>query len=671
MRAPDLRGSNQRIAVTRALLVLIFLALAARAAHLAVVDRRGADRGERQSRSELRLPPERGTIVDRQGAELAVSVTAPSIYAIPPEVRDVRATARILGKLLGADPRRIAARLEERSGFVYLARWVSSEVAERVRALGLLGIGIVVEPHRAYPYRELAAHVLGFANIDGAGVRGAEEMEDGWLRGTPQSFPVERDAHGRLLSQIALDHHASAGGDVALTVDAAFQADAEIALDEAMAQTGAKAGFVVSLDPHTGEVLALAERPSFDPNAFRELAYPDTRARSFLDAFEPGSTFKIFLVAAALEANAIEPTDVFDCEMGSFQVPGGIIRDAHPHGLLDVAGVVRVSSNIGATKIAYRLGPSVYYDTLRRFGFGTPTGSGFPHESAGLLRSWKSWRPLDRANLAFGQGVDVTPIQLAAATAAIANGGVWIEPHVVARRRAPEGSWEAQPASQSRRVIRPETAARVLAMMEGVVGPEGTGKLAAIPGVRVGGKTGTAQKIDPATGRYGANRYFAWFTGVAPIDDPRVVIVTALDEPRGIAHTGGAVAAPLFSKVATAQLARMGIPTLAPTVVVRATPAKVGEAPVTPAPAPPPSASMEESLVVAEESDATFVQEGDRVLLPDFQGLTVAQVKKAAADARVVVEVEGEGRAVSQEPGPGTILSGGERRVRVRFGPGV
>ncbi|HKE10623.1 MAG TPA: penicillin-binding protein 2, partial [Myxococcota bacterium] len=504
MRAPDLRSSNQRIAVTRALLVLAFLGLAARAAHLAVVDQRGADRGERQSRSELRLPPERGTIVDRRGAELAVSVTAPSIYAIPAEVRDVRGTARALGKLLGADPRRIAARLEERSGFVYLARWVSSEIAERVRGLGLLGIGIVLEPHRAYPYRELAAHVLGFANLDGAGVRGIEEMEDGWLRGTPQSFPVERDARGRLLSRVALDHQASAGGDVALTVDAAFQADAEIALDEAMATTGAKAGFVVSLDPHTGEVLALAERPSFDPNEFRALAYPDTRARSFLDAFEPGSTFKIFLVAAALEANAIEPSDVFDCEMGRFKVPGGIIRDAHPHGLLDVAGVVRVSSNIGATKIAYRLSPSVYYDTLRRFGFGAATGSGFPHESAGLLRSWRNWRPVDRANLAFGQGVDVTPVQLAAATAAIANDGVWVEPHVVVRRRTPEGHWETQPAGASRRVIRPETAARVLAMMEGVVGPEGTGKLAAIPGVRVGGKTGTAQKIDPATGRYAA-----------------------------------------------------------------------------------------------------------------------------------------------------------------------
>jgi cell division protein FtsI (penicillin-binding protein 3) len=657
--------------VTRALLVLAFLGLAARAAHLAVVDQRGADRGERQSRSELRLPPERGTIVDRRGAELAVSVTAPSIYAIPAEVRDVAGTARALGKLLGADPRRIAARLEERSGFVYLARWVSGEVAERVRGLGLLGIGIVLEPHRAYPYRELAAHVLGFANLDGAGVRGIEEMEDGWLRGTPQSFPVERDARGRLLSRVALDHQASAGGDVALTVDAAFQADAEIALDEAMATTGAKAGFVVSLDPHTGEVLALAERPSFDPNEFRALAYPDTRARSFLDAFEPGSTFKIFLVAAALEANAIEPSDVFDCEMGRFKVPGGMIRDAHPHGLLDVAGVVRVSSNIGATKIAYRLPPAVYYDTLRRFGFGAATGSGFPHESAGLLRSWKNWRPVDRANLAFGQGVDVTPIQLAAATAAIANGGVWVEPHVVVRRRSPEGRWDAQPAGASRRVVRPETAARVLAMMEGVVGPEGTGKLAAIPGVRVGGKTGTAQKIDPATGRYAANRYFSWFTGVAPIDDPRVVIVTALDEPRGIAHTGGAVAAPLFSKVAQAQLARLGIPPAAPMVASRGGAPAAPAAAVRPARVTAASASLEESLRVAEQSDVTLVQEGDRVLLPDFQGLTVAQVKKAAADARVVVEVEGQGRAVSQEPGPGTILSGGEKRVHVRFGPGA
>ncbi len=665
MRAPDLRGASVRIAVARFLGLCLFGVLAARAAHLAVFDERGGDRADRQARTELRLPPERGTIVDRTGAELAVTVPAPSIYALPGDVADRRAAAREIAGILGADAKRIGARLERKTRFVYLARWVSDAAAERVRGLGLPGIGIVFEPRRVYPYRDLGSHALGFTNIDGTGVRGVEQMEDDWLRGTPRSFPVERDGRGLLLSTVAPGHDAASGGDVALTLDAALQADAELALDRAMASSGAKAGFVVSLDPRTGEILALAERPSFDPNAFRELSFPDTRARSFLDAFEPGSTFKLFLVAAALEANVITPTDVFDCEHGSFRVPGKTIRDSHPHDLLDVAGVVRVSSNIGATKIAYRLGPSAHFDALRRFGFGAVTGSGFPNESSGLLRSWKSWRPVDHANIAFGQGVNVTPVQLAAATAALANGGVWIAPHLVARRRAPGGEWEAPRAPEVRRVIRPETAAKVLAMMEGVVGPEGTGKRAEVAGVRVGGKTGTAQKIDAATGRYATNRYLAWFTGIAPIDDPRLVIVTALDEPKGILHTGGAVAAPLFAEVATAQLARLGVAVAPPTLVADGKPLAGPAAP------PPPVPSVDESLSVAEASDAMFVRDGDRVFLPDFQGLTVAEVQRAAAGARVQIEVEGRGRAVSQDPGPGTILTRGEKRVRVRFDPGA
>jgi len=658
VRAPDLRGALFRLGFVRAGLLLLFLAVAARAAHLCVVDGRGARRGVAQSETRLVLPPERGTLFDRNGAELALSVEAPSVYASPAAIRDIPATARALAKALGGESRRIAERLRSAGSFVYLARWIDDERAQRVRALGLPGIGIVEEPRRVYPHRELAAQLIGFANIDGAGVRGVEEQEDEWLRGRARSYAVERDARGRLLAEAGMDPRATAGGDVALSLDAAFQADAESALQDAMRESRARAGFVITLDPRSGDVLSLAERPTFDPNRFREQKFAETRSRAFLDAFEPGSTFKIFLISTALDTAAIRPSDVFDCEQGRFQVPGKVIRDSHPHGLLDVASVLRVSSNIGATKIVYRLGSEPYWDRLRAFGFGEATGSGFPQESAGLLRSWHAWRPVDEANIAFGQGVNVTGVQLAAAAGAIANGGVWIRPRLVSARRAPGGPWQAEPPAPSRRVVRAEVAATVLGMMEGVVGPDGTGRRAALPGIRVAGKTGTAQKLDPVTGAYASNRYVAWFVGIAPADDPRLVVVAALDEPQGLAHTGGAVSAPLFAKVAAAQLARLGIlttpePPSAPATAVAAEPPAGGGSPA------------------PDEAESALAHEGGRVLMPDFRGLSVREVRRLTEGTPLAIEILGEGRAVSQDPEPGTIVAGATTRVRVTFVPGA
>ncbi len=652
MRAPDLRGAGVRLGWVRAGLLLFFLAVAARAAHLGVVDARGARRGAAQTQTELRLPPERGTLVDRNGAELALSVEAPSVYASPSATGDVPSTARALAKVLGGDSRRIAERLKAGGSFVYLARWIDDARARRVRALELPGIGIVEEPRRVYPHRELGAQLIGFANIDGTGVRGMEEQEDPWLRGRARSFAVERDARGHLLAQAGMDPRATAGGDVSLTLDAAFQADAESALQDAVRETRARAGFVITLDPHTGDVLSLAERPTFDPNRFREQRFPETRSRAFLDAFEPGSTFKVFLISTALNAAAIRPADLFDCEMGRFKVPGKLIRDSHPHGILDVAGVLRVSSNIGATKIVYRLGAEPYWEGLRAFGFGEPTGSGFPQESAGLLRAWRNWRPVDEANIAFGQGVNVTGMQLAAAAGAIANGGVWVRPRLVAARRAAGGRWQAEAPSPTRRVVRPEVAATVLGMMEGVVGPGGTGERAALPGIRVAGKTGTAQKLDPATGAYSPNRYVAWFVGIAPADDPRLVVVAALDEPQGLAHTGGAVSGPLFARVAAAQLARLGILTTPETPATAVAAAPAAEAPV-------------------DEAESALAHEGGRMLLPDFRGLSVTQVRRLTEGTPLALEILGEGRAVSQEPEPGTIVAGAATRVRIHFARGA
>ena len=669
MRGSDLRLASRRIAVARALMLLAFAGLAARAAHLSVVDERGADRGEAQSRRLLTLPPARGTIVDRSGAALAISVEAPSVYAVPSRIDDVDGTATALARVFGAKATALAARLRGHPSFLFLERWVSPEQARRVRTLALPGVGVLREPRRVYPYRELAAQILGFVNIDAVGVRGIEQQENRWLRGTARRLPAERDARGRLLVSGGEERWSTAGGDVALTIDAALQADAESALHEAVARTGARGGVVISMDPRSGDLLALAELPGFDPNRFRELDYDATRSRAFLDAAEPGSTLKTFLIAAALEDGVIGADDRFDCENGVFEIPGKTIRDHDPHGELTALEILRVSSNIGAAKIARALGPRAHYKMLRRFGFGTSTRSRFPDESAGVLRSWRGWKPVDHATIAFGQGVSVTPIQLVAATAAIANGGEWVRPRLVGARRVAGQPWQPTDRETARRVLRAETASALMAMLEEVVGPDGTGSAAALRGVRVAGKTGTAQKLDPKTRRYARNRFRAWFVGIVPADDPRLVILTGLDEPRRPTHTGGAAAAPLFARVAAAQLSRFGIFTAPQPAPSRAVPTQTAQA----APAPsvssaPPRAAPEPAA--AARALPVLARIDDRVLLPDLRGLTVEQVKRITAEGALAVEISGSGRAIAQDPPPGTVVPAHAGRIRVRFAAG-
>ena len=435
MRTVDLRPLRIRLRIAEALVLGAFLLLTLRAAHLTLLGERGERRGESQLVTALSLPPERGRIVDRQGNELAMTVAVPSIYAVPAEIHDTKATAATLAQHFGVDAKKTRERLEQSRAFVFVKRWVDAESVAKLQARGgLPGIGIVEEPRRAYPFGPLGASVVGFANIDGAGVRGVEQQENEWLVGRPRRIAVERDARGQLLLGPGLDRSATSGGDVALTIDVALQAETEAALAAGVQAAHARGGFVVALDPATGDVLALAEAPRFDPNQFRELSFPDTRARSFTDAVEPGSTFKTFLIAAALEAGVVKPTDVFDLR-GGLYVPGKQIKDLHPRPMLDVAGILRHSSNVGAVKIAQKLGPTAHYDTLRRFGFGQRTGTSFPDESSGLLRNCKDWRPVDAATVAFGQGVSVTALLLAAATGALANLGVWLRPRAGARSR--------------------------------------------------------------------------------------------------------------------------------------------------------------------------------------------------------------------------------------------
>ena len=703
MRSARVQISLRRIGIARVLLLVPFAALGIRAAHLSV-DERGIARGENQTQRVLELAPGRGAIVDSSGAELALSIESPSIYAIPSSIDDIDVAATKLAPILGWKHQKLLDRMRNRQSFFFVARWVTRERAQQVLGLGLAGVGVLDEPRRIYPHRQLAAQLVGFANIDGKGVRGIEEQEDDWLRGSARRIPVERDARGRKLWIGGDSQWSTTGGDIALTINATLQAQAEEALRETIDASGARGGIVVVMDPWTGDILALAENPSFDPNHFRSLDFASTRSRAFADAIDPGSTLKTFLIAAALEEGAIQVGDIVDCEDGSFKIPGKTIHDHHPNGKLTLAGVLRVSSNIGAVKIAYRLGRAAHYRALRRFGFGSTTNSQFPGESAGLLRPWKKWMPVDHATIAYGQGINVTPVQLAAATSVLANGGLWVQPRLVSARRPPGGDWHSSRPEPGRRVVREETAAAMLEMLEGVVSTDGTGSLAGLKGIRVGGKTGTPQKYDRESQTFSQDRHEAWFMGVVPVDAPKLVIVVRVDEPRRPAHTGGATAAPLFARVAAAQLTRYGIFTeperrLAPprsTVIVARSepPPAVSAAPKKPAPLPQRSAAHSSKSKTAHASkskaghspksnaeraskpsatsplESTAIERltslGDRVLLPDFRGRTVAEVQRMTA-GRIDVKITGQGRAVAQRPPPGTVFALNSGPVTVRF----
>jgi cell division protein FtsI (penicillin-binding protein 3) len=547
---------------------------------------------------------------------------------------------------------------------------------------------VLDEPRRIYPHRQLAAQLVGFANIDGQGVRGIEEQEDDWLRGLERRIPVERDARGRKLWIGGDSQWSTKGGDVALTIDATLQAQAEEALRETIAASGARGGIVVAMDPWTGDILALAENPSFDPNHFRSLEFASTRSRAFADAIDPGSTLKTFLIAAALEEGVIQVDDIVDCEDGSFKIPGKVIHDHHPNGELTPAGILRVSSNIGAVKVAFQLGRTAHYRALHRFGFGSTTNSQFPGESAGLMRHWKKWKPIDHATIAYGQGINVTPIQLAAATSALANGGLWVQPRLVSARRPPGGDWHSSRPEPGRRVVREETADAVLKMLEGVVSPDGTASLAGLKGVRVGGKTGTPQKYDRESQTFSTDRHEAWFMGVVPADAPKLVIVVRVDEARRPAHTGGATAAPLFARVAAAQLTRYGIFTeperrraqpRQTVIIAQNKPLPpVSAAPKKPAPRARPRAARTSKPSAARspkpsskrpsEPNVTerLTSLGNRVLLPDFRGRTVAEVRQMTA-GRINVKISGQGRAVDQRPPPGTVFALTSGPVTIRF----
>ncbi|MGF1469859.1 MAG: peptidoglycan D,D-transpeptidase FtsI family protein, partial [Sandaracinaceae bacterium] len=519
-----------------------------------------------QHERQIRLSPRRGTIYDRHGAELAVSVDVESVFANPRQLRhagvDPDAAAARLGAVLGVDRERIARRLRSDRYFVWVERQVSPIEADAIEALGIPGVQLTNEARRFYPNQELAAHLLGFADIDGVGIEGLELSLEETLRGSVEPVQAVRDRRGRIVfSRQLLDHRAVQGDDVVLTIDKTLQHIAERELALAVRTFEAQAGSLVMMDPRNGEILVMANVPTFNPNEPGRYPASHRRNRAVTDRFEPGSTVKPFTLAAAFALGAVRPDQPIDCERGQMMIgEDDRVRDTHRFGILTPAEILAHSSNIGAAKIGGRVGRRRLYRAFRRFGFGEATGLPLPGETGGILRHYRRWYELDLASVSFGQGMSVTTVQLAAAMSAIANGGRLMEPRLVRRTVDPRAEVAEETLPRTRRQVIPRATARLIGeMMTAVTGDGGTGEEAAIEGYLVAGKTGTAQKADYVHGGYAPNRYLASFVGFAPALEPRLVIAVVLDEP-AIDHYGGTVAAPVFRRVCQAALRHLGVP---------------------------------------------------------------------------------------------------------------
>jgi len=550
--------ANRRIGVLAAAFLLLLGAALARSVWLQIV--KGPELAAmalRQHRETVVVPAARGTVVDRNGQPLAIGRLSTTVYANPRQVDDARNLTLAAAKLFGNDPAELYPLLTDRSrGFVYVARKADPKQAEKLERLGFAGLGFYPEELRFYPQGPVAAQILGFAGLDNKGLEGLERSLEGTLAGKPGSQTVVKDPFGRALDVVETTRE-TPGKDVRLTIDRQIQANAEEVLAETVRRWGAKSATAVVLDPRTGELLAMATAPRFNANRFAKTRADRRRNRAATDTYEPGSTFKLVTVAAALEEGIVNPRSSFRLAP-TLEVADRTIREAHSRGTqrLSVREIVEYSSNIGTITIAQRLGEGRLADWIDRFGFGTTTGVDFPGESPGFALPLDEWSGSTIGTVPIGHGIAVTPLQMARAYSAIANGGRLVRPHLIDRIAG-----EATKVGKGRRVVSKRVADQVLDMLRGVV-VEGTGTAAAIPGYTVAGKTGTAAKIDP-DGTYSSSRYVASFAGLVPASKPELVVMVMVDEPRG-GYYGGTVAAPAFRDIARFNLQHLEIPQDAP-----------------------------------------------------------------------------------------------------------
>jgi cell division protein FtsI (penicillin-binding protein 3) len=626
-----------RLGLARVLFALIFVAVAGRAFQLQVLQGERLKRlGERQHLKEWIVLPKRGAVLDRASEPLALSLETQSVYARPHRIHQPETVARNLAKILNLSPTEVKQKLLSDKPFAWIKRQISPVEADQIQALNVDGLGMFYEPRRYYPQGQLAGQVIGFVSRDSEGLEGLELQYNDYIRGETGSSIIERDALGRrVLAQGVEGLRIPPGGDVHLTIDTSIQHLAEKELEATVVKNRAKAGVAIVVEPFTGEVLALANYPSFDPNKFSKESAQQRRNRAITDSFEPGSIFKTILAAAALEEGVVGKEDLFYCEMGKYAFGGKIIHDTHPYGWLPFYKILQVSSNIGFTKVAEKLKKDRYFRYIEKFGFGQITGIDMPGEIPGLLRRPESWSTVDLATHAFGQGISVTPIQMVMAYAAVANGGFLMRPYVVSRVVSPNGDALLQNQPHVvRRVVSEKTSHLLASMLKGVTSEGGTGTMANIEGFDVAGKTGTAQKADLAHGGYATKKRVASFVGFVPANDPRLVALVLVDEPEVNVY-GGIVAAPAFRDIARGALRQLAVAPQKSDFIPSAIAA--GQAPLRRAP--------------SKENE--MGNEGDASAVPDFVGLSLREAVERARAMKVRVKVLGNGYVVKQWPAPG------------------
>ncbi len=654
------KGLKLRMVIVLALLGAGALGIVARAVDLMILDSEVLKEiASRQHVHTREIKMKRGDILDVRGEPLAVSMEEAQLYVRPGEVEDEKKVARLLASELSLKESDLLAKLRSDDGFVWLDRSLSLDKAEKIEKLGLKGVGFLPASRRKYPGGPLAAHLVGFTGLDGNGLEGLEYGLEDLLAGEPIRVAMERDARGNQIRVSGLDEgpdkdgkRAEAADDsikspsAALTIMRPLQFVVERELEAGIRRAQAKSGCVVAMDPRTGDVLAMASYPGYDPNDFGKYSQENYRNLCVTSVYEPGSTFKAFTIAAALEEGVIRENESFFAENGSYVLGGETINDTSSHGWMTVGEILAQSSNIGAAKIGERLGPEVMYSYIRKFGFGEKTGIDFPGEARGILRPAKDWSRVAVGTIAFGQGVAVTPLQMTAALCALANGGVMNPPRLVDRVIYPDGSeekWRA--AGEARRVVGEDTAKKITGFMEMVVSDQGTGKNAHVPGYAVAGKTGTAQKVGKGGG-YAENAYVASFMGFLPAGEPRLAMIVVVDEPIKRLHYGGQAAAPVFQAIAAKAMNLLKVPSEDGATPISVMDYGFGD-----------SVESEAARRIALWEEAREYQvtpsgvAGDgTVTIPELRGLTLRGALVELESLPLLVRVEGSGIVTSQDP---------------------
>lgn len=627
-------------------------------------------RAEHQQERSFEVSPARGTIYDRNGHELAVSTPMDSLFGDPSDIHDPAMVARLVAPILGVPAGDIEDKIRNARTPVRLARKVSPDIVGRISAMNLRGVFFEPENRRVYPQHDLAAHVIGYVDTDEKGEGGVEYSLDKLILGRPGRVLVMADGHRQYYDR--RETAPDPGASVTLTIDETIQYIAEKELAAAIAETHSISGSVLVQDPNTGELLAVANQPTYDPNDPGKYSAQDRLDRAVSSAYEPGSVFKTITMTSAIEHGVASPDELIDCQMGSILLAGRLIHDWHPFGILSVRDVLAHSSDVGSIKIALRLGAPRFFQAIRDFGIGQLTGIALPAENRGLLRPLKEWTPSSIGSVAIGQEVSVTPIQMISAVSAIANGGTLYPPRIVREIHDVNGDIAPppRPGIETHVVTDPRTAATVREMMETVI-LDGTGKAAQLDGYTAAGKSGTAQKIDPATGRYYADKYVASFVGFAPLNNPAITVLVVLDSPEG-EHHGGEVGGPVFKRVAQQVLAYLNVPRDVPMPSTEET-AKNSDVPSRPSPqSAAAEAAFDAAVAKRASARAPSVQtvafgNPEAVIVPDFSGQTVRQAIEACSREGLAPDLIGDGVALEQYPPAGShLLRGGT--VTIRFG---